>query len=122
LEVLHAEPGLVGSRIRVRPLRGKGFECAIERVTTERELRLRYVAGLYRGTGTWTLAAEGTGTRVAYGIDLEIVDRLVWLLSFVLDVAGIHSRLMQEVFAGLARRAAALEPRGSESDVPPPSA
>lgn len=98
-----AEPGLVGTQFQVRPLGGRGFVCAIESAIPEQELRLRYIEGLYRGTGVWKLTPRERGTEVSYCIDLEIADRFVTLLSYVLNVAGLHSRLMRQVYAGLAR-------------------
>jgi hypothetical protein len=93
---------LVGSRFEVRPYRGRGFVCEVESAVPEKELRLRYVAGIYRGTGVWVLAAQEGGTRLSYRIDLEIVDWVVALLSYVVNIASLHSRFMKEVLGGLA--------------------
>jgi hypothetical protein len=53
------------------------------------------------GTGGWVLAAQEGGTRLSYRIDLEIVDWVVVLLSYVLSIAALHSRFMRKVLGGL---------------------
>ena len=59
-------------------------------------------SGVYRGTGVWTIAAGEGNCRVTYRVDLEIVDPLMKILSYIMSIPRLHSSLMREVFAGLA--------------------
>jgi hypothetical protein len=99
--VRRSAPGLVGSQVQLRPFGGRAFLCEVESIRAGAELRLKY-SGVYRGPGVWTIAAEGGTCRVTYRVDLEIIDPLMKLLSFILPIPRLHSSLMKEVFAGLA--------------------
>lgn len=114
IRTLHREKGLIGTRIAIRPFGGQAFHCEVAEWVEGQALTFRY-ARLYTGTGTWSVAEHDGQSRVTYRIDLTIQNRLIRLLSFVLPVAAIHERLMDEVLAGLARR---LE----VPDGPPPAA
>lgn len=119
IAVLETTPKLIGSAFEVIPYRGRGFRCVVDRVMEGEELGLAY-SGLYRGSGVWKVEEAGGQTaRVTYTVDLEIADRLTSLLSYVLPVARIHSRLMRDVFDGLADRLGARVPGGG---TPAPSA
>jgi len=94
-------PELVGSQVQLKPYGGRAFVCEVESIREGAELRLQY-SGVYRGTGVWTIVAGDENCRVVYRVDLEIVDPLMKLLSFVVSIPRLHSSLMREVFAGLA--------------------
>jgi len=94
-------PELVDSQVQLRPFGGRAFVCEVESIRDGAELRLQY-SGVYRGTGVWTIAAGEENCRVTYRVDLEIVDPLMKLLSYIIPIPRLHSSLMREVFAGLA--------------------
>lgn len=119
IRVLQVTPTSVGSAFEIKPYRGRGFRCDLVGIRDGTELRFAY-SGLYRGSGVWSLHDAGSeGTRVAYAIDLEIVDRLTATLSRVLPIGRLHSRLMKDVFGGLTEHVAA---RAGEPADPPVTA
>jgi ribosome-associated toxin RatA of RatAB toxin-antitoxin module len=91
---------LIGSRIEVRPYGGQAFCCEVSSVHDRKELTFKY-SGIYSGTGTWTISETNGQSCVTYKIELKIQNTMIRLLSFVLPVASIHSKLMQEVLVGL---------------------
>ena len=100
IAVRRVTPKLVGSQVEIKPYGGRAFLCEVESIRDGVELRLRY-SGVYRGIGVWTIA-EGDGhSRVVYRVDLEISDLLMKLLSYVVSIPRLHSKLMREVFEGL---------------------
>lgn len=105
IKVIRVARDLMGSRIEIRPYGGQGFECAIDGVVPYSELRLKY-SGIYRGTGLWTLSGRDGQCLVTYEITLEIDDRWVRCLSYLLPIGKIHSRLMTRVLSGLERQLA----------------
>jgi hypothetical protein len=94
-------PELAGSQVQLRPFGGRAFVCEVESIREGVELRIQY-SGVYRGPGVWTIAAGDGNCRVTYRVDLEIVDPLMKLLSYIIPIPRLHSSLMREVFAGLA--------------------
>jgi ribosome-associated toxin RatA of RatAB toxin-antitoxin module len=94
-------PELIGSQVQLKPYGGRAFVCEVESIREGAELRLQY-SGVYRGTGVWTIAAGEGNCRVTYRVDLEIVDPLMKILSYIMSISRLHSNLMREVFAGLA--------------------
>jgi len=99
--VRRAAPELVGSQVQLRPFGGRAFLCEVESTREGAEMRLRY-SGVYRGTGVWTIVEGAGNCRVTYRVDLEIADPLMRLLSYIVSIPRLHSKLMKEVFAGLA--------------------
>jgi hypothetical protein len=94
-------PELVGSTFQLKPYGGKAFTVEVVGVDAGSVLHMTY-SGIYRGTGEWKVAtSNGLGSVISYRIDLEITDRSTALLSYVLPVSRIHSRLMRQVFEGL---------------------
>ena len=67
----------------------------------QRELHIRYVDGLNRATGLWTLWPHENGSQVCYEIDLEPQGFVPRLLTHVIDSASIHSNGMEKLFDGL---------------------
>ena len=100
IAVSRVTPKLVGSQVEIKPYGGRAFLCEVEGIRDGSEMSLRYT-GVYRGTGVWTIA-EGDGhCRVIYRIDLEVADPFMKLLSYVVSIPRLHSKLMREVFEGL---------------------
>lgn len=100
LRVLRVTDELVGSCFEIRP-RGGSFVSEVEKVDHGREMLIRYVAGVHRGTGLWTLVPAEGGTLVRYAVDLEPQDWLIQLLSRLIDFDKVHSRAVQKLFDGL---------------------
>jgi len=96
----------VDGDVEVRPT-GASFRCRMVENDPPRRIVVDYVEGPQRGQGVWTLepAADGQGTAVTYAVDLVPHGMLAQMLFRTMDIRGIHSRLMQEVLAGLAREA-----------------
>ena len=102
IKTLHLSNELIGSRIEVRPYGGQPFCCEVSSINDSKELTLKY-SGIYSGTGKWTISEINGESCVTYKIELKIQNTMVRLLSFVLPVASIHSKLMEEVLTGLGR-------------------
>ena len=100
IKTLHLSNELIGSRIEVRPYGGQPFCCEVSSINDSKELTLKY-SGIYSGTGKWTISEINGESCVTYKIELKIQNTMVRLLSFVLPVASIHSKLMEEVLTGL---------------------
>ena len=97
--VRRVTPELVGSQVEIKPYGGRAFLCEVESVRDGVELRLQY-SGVYRGIGVWTIVESGS-SRVLYRIDLEVADPFMKLLSYIVSIPWLHSKLMREVFSGL---------------------
>ncbi|MFO0999463.1 MAG: SRPBCC family protein [Planctomycetaceae bacterium] len=100
LQVVYVAADYMGSRFEVRP-RGGSFVCEVVGLVKEKEVQIRYVDGLHRGTGLWTLKPHEHGTQLCYQIDLEPQGCVPRLLSNVMNFAAIHSRGMEKLFDGL---------------------
>jgi ribosome-associated toxin RatA of RatAB toxin-antitoxin module len=101
LTVHRVTPELVGSTFELKPYGGKAFTVEVVGVKPGAALHMTY-SGIYRGTGEWKVAVSNDGnSHINYRIDLAIADRSTALLSYVLPVSRIHSRLMRHVFEGL---------------------
>jgi ribosome-associated toxin RatA of RatAB toxin-antitoxin module len=106
VRVLQVMPGLLGSRLEIRPYGGQPFVCTVDGVDAPRSLRTAY-SGIYSGSGTWTLDEDSSGqTRVGYGIDLRIESRFIRLLARILPVTALHDRLTDAILEALAKRVA----------------
>ena len=99
--VRRVTPELVGSQVEIKPYGGRAFLCEVESVRDGVELRLQY-SGVYRGIGVWTIVESGSSSRVVYRIDLEVADPFMKILSYIVSIPRLHSKLMREVFEGLA--------------------
>jgi ribosome-associated toxin RatA of RatAB toxin-antitoxin module len=100
IKTLRLSNELIGSRIEVRPYGGQAFCCEVSNIIDSKELTLKY-SGIYSGTGIWTISEINGQSRVTYKIELKIQNTMIRLLSFILPVASIHSKLMGEVLTGL---------------------
>ena len=110
IKALHLPAGIIGSRIEVRPYGGQAFYCEASGMNAQTELTMTY-SGIYSGTGKWTISEVIGQTRVTYEINLTIESTLIRLLSSVLSIASIHSRLMEEVLSGLAQYLGQMDKR-----------
>lgn len=100
IKVTRIEPELVHSQIEVKPYGGQRFTCEVTGYSNNSELQMKY-SGIYSGTGIWTLSEINGQCSVTYEILLEIESAWIRLLSRILPVAKIHSKLMDEVLSGL---------------------
>jgi ribosome-associated toxin RatA of RatAB toxin-antitoxin module len=100
IRTLNISKELVGSRIEIRPYGGQSFCCEVSEYREGNELRMKY-SGIYSGTGIWKITEIDGQSKVTYKIELTINNTLIRLLSSVLPVASIHSKLMEEVLSGL---------------------
>jgi len=108
IKTLHLSEGLIGSRIEVRPYGGQSFCCEVSELIKGKELTLKY-SGIYTGKGMWTISEINGQSRVTYEIDLTIQSNLIRLLSAVLPVDSIHSKLMEKVLTGLGQYLGKIE-------------
>ena len=118
VRVLQVVPGLLGSRLEIRPYGGQPFVCTVDGVDAPRSLRMAY-SGIYVGRGAWTLDEEAQGqTRVGYGIDLRIESRFIRLLARLLPVTALHDRLTDAILDALAARVAATAGASNAGSTP----
>jgi ribosome-associated toxin RatA of RatAB toxin-antitoxin module len=112
IKILHLSEGLLGSRIEIRPYGGQAFYCEVSGMNDCTELTMTYT-GIYTGMGRWTISEVNGQRRVTYEIELKIESTMIRLLSSVLPVASIHSRLMEKVLSGLEQYLEEIDKHGS---------
>lgn len=100
-EVLHFEPGHIGSKTEVRPFRVARFYYEIERVKENEEICFRYSGSACRGVGIWKIVSDGDQVRARYEIDLVLQNWLMKLASMCINLSWVHSVLMKRAFRGL---------------------
>ena len=77
-------------------------------------IAMRY-AGDLRGSACWRLVADrGTGTRVAYEIDIEPVPSWLRVVSALWNLRLEHSRQIRRVFEALDLRVSAMTARDAD--------
>ena len=104
--VLSPPPHGEGSVVAVKLAQsGGGFRCRIAAAEAPRLIAVDYIEGPHRGRGTWTIEPCDGGSLVTYAVDLRPHGVMAGLLSYVMDFAALHSRLMGEVLDGLERAA-----------------
>lgn len=108
VRVLIVEPALLGTEVEICPPGAIPFRCRVAEVTPGQRIRMKYFGGIIEGGGEWRLEPSGAGTRVSYEMNVNARGWLVAIISRFVSLAGIHSRQMQEVFANLAARTAAI--------------
>lgn len=101
IRVVGAGMDLVGTEVEMRPSDGRPFRCRVEAVDRPSRIRMRYVGGLIEGVGEWRLEPLGQQTRVSYRLDARANGWLVFCLGKLMNLAGVHSRSMQEVLKSL---------------------
>jgi ribosome-associated toxin RatA of RatAB toxin-antitoxin module len=116
IKTLRISEGNIGSRIEVRPYGGQAFCCEVSSINDRTELTMAY-SGIYSGTGKWTISEVNGQTCVTYEIDLRIESILIRMLSSVLSVTSVHSRLMEEVLSGLTQYLGQIDKRAGQGAV-----
>lgn len=99
LEVLNSNKEKVGSLIKIS-IGIVSFQCELMRINKNKEIIVHYT-GSYEGNGIWYFLETGKGTKLMYEIDLEIKNPIVKVLSLFVNVTGIHSKMMSNIFQGL---------------------
>ncbi|HET9870858.1 MAG TPA: SRPBCC family protein, partial [bacterium] len=94
-------PVKVGTRMRVSNQGLVRWTAEVTDIQENKKIMFRYFDGAWDGTAAWTLTPEGSGTRVAYSIDIVPVPFWLKALSGVLDLGKIHSKMMAGVLASL---------------------
>lgn len=101
IRVLSGGVELLGTEVEVRPFGGRSFRCRVEAVDVPKRMQMRYFGGFIEGFGEWRLEPLGQETRVIYRLEAKAYGWLVVLLGKVLNLARLHSRLMQTVLQNL---------------------
>jgi uncharacterized protein YndB with AHSA1/START domain len=101
IRVLSGGGELIGTEVEVRPFGGRPFRCRVEAVDMPNRIQMRYFGGFIDGLGEWRLEPLGQETRVTYRLEAQAIGWVVVLLGKVVDLARLHSRLMQEVLRNL---------------------
>lgn len=99
LEVLNSHKEKVGSLIKIS-IGIVSFQCELMRINKNKEIIVHYT-GSYEGNGIWYFLETGKGTKLMYEVDLQIKNPIVKVLSLFVNVAGIHSKMMSNLFQGL---------------------
>jgi len=92
---------VLGTEVEMRPSGGRSFVCRVEAVKVPTRIRMRYGGGFIEGFGEWRLEPLGEQTRVSYQLEVQAHGWLVFCLGKVMNLAGVHSRSMQEVLKNL---------------------
>jgi len=92
---------VLGTEVEMRPSGGRSFVCRVEAVEVPTRIRMRYGGGFIEGFGEWRLEPLGEQTRVSYQLEVQAHGWLVFCLGKVMNLAGVHSRSMQEVLKNL---------------------
>jgi len=90
LKILKSNKGIIGTEIRANPLGGKSFSCSVVNIVLNKEIRLNYFEGIYRGEGVWKLEKKENSITVSYSVNLEIVDKPIALLSRIIPIPKLH--------------------------------
>lgn len=92
---------LIGTTLKVSPFGGKSFSIKVVEITNLKEIKLEYFDGLYRGFGRWIIESNNVSTILTYEVNLDIVDSLTKLISYILPVSKIHSMIFRMIFSNL---------------------
>lgn len=103
-KVSPAPTGLIGSELHLRPMGIRRFTCRVVAAEAPHAIDLEYVGHFITGHAQWLLEPEGQGTRVHYGIDVIVHDRMAALGAKLIDLTAVHSHSMQGIFQGLRHR------------------
>ncbi len=95
--------GLVGAESRLRVRRGPTMDARLVEAVPPTLLKSEYVGGDFRGTATWTLVADGAGTRLTCRWQTIPASLLMRLFARVIDIPARHSTVMKHGFDGLAK-------------------
>lgn len=101
LQVLKINEEIIGTEFQASPLGGKSFSCKVLHIILNKEIRLDYFDGIYRGEGVWNIEAREDSVKVSYTVDLEIVDKQISFLSRIIPIPKLHSMIFKKILGGL---------------------
>lgn len=101
LEIKIENQQLIGTTLKASPFGGKSFSIRVVEITNLKEIKLEYFDGLYRGFGKWIIESNNDSTILTYEVNLDIVDSLTKLISYILPVSKIHSMIFRKIFSNL---------------------
>lgn len=104
LKILHFNSEIIGTEFRANPLGGKSFACRVTGVIPNKEMKLDYYEGIYKGTGFWKIESNNDLVKVSYTVDLEIVDKSIALLSKIISIPKLHSMIFNKILSNLKRQ------------------
>jgi len=104
LKVSNFNKDIVNTQFEARPLGGKSFSCRVVNSVLNKEIRLNYFEGIYRGEGVWKLEKKENSITVSYSVNLEIVDKSIALLSRIIPIPKLHSMIFKKILKGLEKR------------------
>ena len=104
LKVINFNNDIVNTQFEARPLGGKSFSCKVVSLIPNKEIRLNYFDGIYRGEGVWKLERKEKSITVSYTVDLEIVDKSITILSKVVPIPKLHSLIFKQILKGLSQQ------------------
>jgi ribosome-associated toxin RatA of RatAB toxin-antitoxin module len=104
LKVLKLNNELIGTEFQANPFGGKSFACRVISIIPKKEIKLEYYNGIYRGSGVWNIEAKVGLVKVNYSVDLEIVDKLIAILSRIISIPKLHSMIFKRILNGLAKQ------------------
>jgi len=104
LKISNFNKDIINTQFEARPLGGKSFSCSVVNIVPEKEIKLNYFEGIYRGEGVWNVEGKDDLVKVSYRVDLEIVDKSIALLSRVIPIPKLHSMIFKKILKGLEER------------------
>jgi ribosome-associated toxin RatA of RatAB toxin-antitoxin module len=104
LQVSDFNKDIVKTQFEARPLGGKSFSCKVMSIIQNKEIKLNYFEGIYRGEGAWNIERKGNSISVSYKVDLEIVDKSIAILLRVVPIPKLHSLIFKRILIGLAQQ------------------
>jgi ribosome-associated toxin RatA of RatAB toxin-antitoxin module len=104
LKVSNFNKEIVNTQFEARPLGGKSFYCRVVSIIPNKEIKLDYFKGIYRGKGVWNIERRDNLVSVSYMVDLEIVDKSIAMLSRVIPIPRLHSIIFKRILKGLAKQ------------------
>jgi len=104
LKVLKFDGEIVGTEFNASPLGGKSFACRVISIIPNKEIKLNYFDGIYRGIGYWKIDGNDGKLKISYTVDLEIVDKSIAFLSRLISIPKLHSMIFNKILIGLKRQ------------------
>jgi len=101
LKVSNFNEDIVNTTFEARPLGGKSFSCKVVSIIPNKEIRLNYFEGIYRGEGVWKIEKKEYFVNVSYSVDLEIVDKSIAFLSRIISIPKLHSLIFKKILREL---------------------
>ena len=104
LKVFNFNKDIVNTQFEARPLGGKSFSCRVVSIIPNKEIKLNYFKGIYRGEGVWSIDKKDDLILVSYKVDLEIVDKPTALLSRIIPIPKLHSMIFKRILTGMVQQ------------------